>query len=262
MVARLLFVLGPCGLAVGLWRGSAGLAGTGALWSVLALACARHSRQVRAEVARRRAARERAGEGPGQAVGMPTFVRGTVLVLAAGVPALVVGAARVGIDDADAVWRWLPLVGGGALTALAVVAALMFLVGAGVLAASGPPATLPAEVEIVTMKQTGTFVNDQPRIEFVLDVRPESRPAYRVTKKATVPLTALGSLGVGRGFRALVAGPDDPARMDIDWDAPLPSEAAADSVPHRLRALERLKAEGLITAEEYDAQRRRVLDSL
>jgi hypothetical protein len=50
--------------------------------------------------------------------------------------------------------------------------------------------------------------------------------------------------------------------MNIDWDAPLPSEAAADSVPHRLRALERLKDEGLITAEEYDAQRRRVLDSL
>jgi hypothetical protein len=227
VVARILLVLGPCTLVVGAWRGSAGLAAVGGAWFLLSFACGWHGRRLRAELAEHRAEHRTTTTRPapaGPPVSMRTFVRGTALVLLAGLPAVAVGGWRLGIDRGDAEWRWLPLVGGGALTAMAVVAALMFLLGAGVLAAAGPPPTIPAEVVIVSMKQTGTYVNNQPRVEFVLDVRPQSGATYRVTKKATVPLLALGSLGVGRGFNALVAGPDEPTDMDIDWDSPLPAD--------------------------------------
>jgi hypothetical protein len=220
VVARILYLLGPCTLVLGAWRGSVGLTAIGAAWFLLAFAGGWHSRQLRAEVAQHR----RGHESPGQAVSMLTFVRGTVLVLLAGLPALAVGGWRLGIDDGDGEWRWLPLVAGGVLTGLAVIAAAMFLLGAGVLAVTGPPPTIPAELVIVSMKQTGTYVNNQPRVEFVFDVRPEGGPPYRVTKKATVPLLSLGSLGVGKGFHAKVAGPEHPTDMQIDWDAPLSAE--------------------------------------
>jgi hypothetical protein len=223
VVARILLVLGPCTLVVGAWRGSAGLVAVGGAWFLLSFACGWHGRRLRAELAGHRATPAQPA-ATGQPVSMRTFVRGTVLVLLAGLPAVAVGGWRIGIDRGDADWRWLPLVAGGALTAMAVVAALMFLLGAGVLAVAGPPPTIPAEVVIVSMKQTGTYVNNQPRVEFVLDVRPDGGSTYRVTKKATVPLLALGSLGIGRGFKALVAGPGEPTDMDIDWDAPLPAD--------------------------------------
>jgi hypothetical protein len=225
MVARVLLVLGPGTLLVGAWRGSVGLTAIGGAWFLLAFACGWHGRRLRAELAGRRPSSGQPAEAR-LPVSTLTFVRGTVLVLLAGVPAIAVGGWRIGIDRGDADWRWLPLVGGAALTASAVVAALLVLLGAGVLAVAGPPPTIPAEVVIVSMKQTGSYVNNQPRVEFVLDVRPAGGAPYRVTKKATVPLLALGSLGIGRGFKAVVAGPGEPTDMEIHWDAPLPADPA------------------------------------
>jgi hypothetical protein len=223
VLATILVVLGPVTLVLGAWRGSPGLTAIGGAWFLLAFPYGWHSRRMRAEVAQRTSARE-GSAAPGAPVRMVTFLRGTALALLAGVPAVLVGIARIGIADEDADWRWLPLVGGGAITALAVLAALMFLLSSGVLAVAGPPPTIPAELVIVSMEQTGTYVNHQPRVEFVFDVHPEGGPPYRVTKRATVPLLSLGSLGVGRGFRARVAGPEHPTDMDIDWDAPLADE--------------------------------------
>ena len=100
-----------------------------------------------------------------------------------------------------------------------------------------------------------------PRIEFVLDVKPETGAPYQVTKKATVPFTAIGSLAPGKGFQAKVAGAEEPTSMEIDWDSPL-QDPSADSLDDRLRRLDDLKAQGLVTETEYDTQRRRLLDSL
>lgn len=78
----------------------------------------------------------------------------------------------------------------------------------------------------------------------------------------------MGSLRVGEGFRATVAGPDDPTSMDISWDQPVgrpavgPAGGVAADASARLEVLDRLRSEGRITAEEHAAQRARILESL
>lgn len=78
----------------------------------------------------------------------------------------------------------------------------------------------PAKVTIEAKRQTGTYVNELPRIEFDLLVEPEGMPAYRVTKKAAVPYTALADIAIGSGFRARVMQGHE-QRISIDWDSPV-----------------------------------------
>ena len=80
-----------------------------------------------------------------------------------------------------------------------------------------------------------------------------------MTKKATVPSTALSDIGIGDGFEAKVR-PGDEDRIAIDWDAPL-DHADADPAA-RLERLEDLRRRGLIDGEEYEAQRKRIIGSV
>lgn len=262
MIGRVLVLLGPLTVVAGIWRGSSGLVAVGGLWFLLAFAILRNSYRLKAAVDERKKLKESTGtEPPGPIVSMSSFLLSTATLLLAGVPAIVVGAGRIGIADADADWRWLPLVGGIVITGIALLSALLFLLATGITTAVGPPPTIPAEIVIVSMKQTGTYINEMPRIEFVLDVTPETGAPYQVTKKATVPFTAIGSLAPGKGFKAKVAGAEEPTSMEIDWDSPL-QDPSADSLDDRLRRLDDLKAQGLVTDAEYDTQRQRLLDSL
>ena len=120
---------------------------------------------------------------------------------------------------------------------------------------------MPARIVVVSSKQTGTYINEMPRVEFVLDVTPQGAARYQVTKRATVPFTALGAIQPGDGFEALVVGPQDPTNMEIDWSSPIPS-AQAGSLSDRLRELDDLRTQGLITDAEHATQRQRILDSL
>jgi len=128
---------------------------------------------------------------------------------------------------------------------------------AGGSAAAGRPGTMT----IRSMRETGTYINERPRIEFELTVEPDGLPAYELTKKATVPHTALGSLRVGDGFRAKV-DPEKPESIEIDWGSPIRGGDGADDTADRLDRLEVLRREGAITAEEYDRQRQRILDAI
>lgn len=159
------------------------------------------------------------------------FLLGVGVLLAVGIPSLVVGILALGIDDGDAAWRWLPIGVGALATFFGGGSGLLYLLGSGITAAGdlgGGPPTVPATIWIRSMQETGTFVNERPRIEFVLHVEPDTETevaAYDVTKKATVPFTALGSLRVGEGFRATVVGPEHPETMDIAWDQPVSGAA-------------------------------------
>lgn len=153
-----------------------------------------------------------------------TFTIGTLLFLALGVPSLLVGILELGISADDTNWRWLPIAVGGYALFVGVVGGVLYLAGSAIEASSGPPPTVPATLWIESVKETGSYINERPRLEFDFRVEPDAATgvaAYRVMKKATVPFTAMGSLKVGDGFHALVAGPDNPTSMDISWDKPV-----------------------------------------
>lgn len=273
-----LAVLGAVTVGIGIALDIPGLIGIGLFWVPMGLI-------VRAHGQRLQQARD-GGGGPGGTVapaGQPVpaisgrvFALGTLLMLAVGVPSLVVGLGEIGIPADDEAWRWLPIAVGGLTTGIAVIGGVMYAAGAGVEAATGGVPATPATLRIRSVKETGTFVNERPRLEFVFAVEPDSSSgmtSYEVTKKATVPFTAMGSVRVGDGFRAMVVGPEHPTSMTIDWDSPLPGSAPADSghappgadtpdVTARLEELEQLRREAKVTDEEYQAQRQRILGSL
>lgn len=207
-----------------------------------------------------------------------SFALGTALWFAIGIPSVLVGVLEIGIAAEDSDWRWLPIAVGAFALVIGVVGGLLFGAGSAITAAEGVPDT-PATLWIRSVRETGTFVNERPRLEFSFHVEPDATTgvaAYDVTKKATVPFTAMGALRVGDGFRARVVGPDKPTSMEIDWSSSVPGTtpaAAPDSGPDgalatatpdvatRLAELERLHQEGTVTDAEYDAQRQRILGS-
>src|SRR5690348_9194371 len=152
-----------------------------------------------------------------------TFTINTALFIALGVPSLLVGILELGIDSDDKNWRWLPIVVGAYALFIGVIGAFLYLAGSAIESAAGPAPTIPATLRIKAVKETGTYINERPRLEFVFQVEPEASSgvaAYEVAKKATVPFTAMGSVKVGDGFRAKVAGPEHPTSMEIAWDQP------------------------------------------
>ena len=182
----------------------------------------------------------------------------TLLLVAVAVPSLAIGILEIGFSDDDGVLRFIPIAIGALAGGIAVLSTVVYAAGAGIEAVVGDPQH-PGKITIEASRETGTYINERPRIEFELLVEPDDLPSYRVSKKATVPHTALASIAVGDGFRALV-DPEDPDSIAIDWSSPL---GGNDSDPsERLRRLDELKDQGLVDAAEYDEQRRRILDSL
>jgi hypothetical protein len=252
-----------------------GLLGIGALWVLMGLV-ARTQKDSLGQLRSRSAAHPTAPAGT-EADAAPvvdgrTFARGTLLWLAIGLPSLAVGVFRIGIDAEDADWRWLPVAVGGLALTVAVLGAVLYLTGSAALAAAeriGVP-EVPATLWIRSVTETGSYVNERPRLEFDFRVEPDPGTgiaSYEVTKKATVPFTAMASLRVGDGFKGRVVGPDKPTSMSIDWDSPVPGATSAASEPApdvsaRLDELDRLLRDARITDDEYQAQRQRILGSL
>lgn len=146
---------------------------------------------------------------------------GFVFMLVLGIASLAIGIAGIGFED-HGTWRILPL----AMGAFAlVIGPLGLLAGAGgagrvAVAEQRGETVLDARVIVEAKRQTGSYVNEQPRIELDLLVEPEGAETYRMTRKVTVPHSALGDLRVGEGFAARVVPGDDKA-LEIDWDAPI-----------------------------------------
>lgn len=246
-----LAALGGITIAIGLVLGETGLIAIGALWVLLGPFMRRYGLRM--------ASMKDANGKP--TVDTRTFSFGTLLWLALGVPSLLVGLFTWGISPEHDAWRWLPLVIGGLALAIGGVGGLLYALASGIEAKTGTSAkaTVPATIRIRSAKETGTFINERPRLELELTVEPESGSPYEVTKLATVPFTALGSVKAGGGFKALVVGHDEPTKMEIHWDQPI--EGAGDTTA-RLEELDRLREAGKVTDEEYAAQRQRILGSL
>ncbi len=253
-----LAVLGAATIAVGLVLTENGLLAVGALWLLLGPMMRQYGHRL-----------EERKKATGQTdLSARTFATGTLLWLLLGAPSLLVGVLELGISAENSGWRWLPIVIGALALGIGGVGVLLYATGSAIGASTGSQPTVPATIRIRSTKETGTFINERPRLELELTVEPEpgsGMAAYEVTKLATVPFTALGSLRVGDGFSALVVGPDEPTVMEIHWDRPTASGGSPEpsgDVSARLAELDRLHRSGKVTDAEYAAQRDRILGAI
>jgi hypothetical protein len=81
---------------------------------------------------------------------------------------------------------------------------------------------IPAQAMIVQVADTGVRINDQPRLELVLDVHPMhgSMPfaPFRTTHTGTVPMMAMSRVGPGSTVPVKL-DQTNPANLAIDWAA-------------------------------------------
>lgn len=68
--------------------------------------------------------------------------------------------------------------------------------------------------EITGLRQTGSYVNENPEVEFRLEVQPENKPAYTATFTSVVQQVKLSSYPVDKKITVLV-DPDDPQNLLI-----------------------------------------------
>lgn len=75
---------------------------------------------------------------------------------------------------------------------------------------------VPGQARIVEMTQTGTYVNEQPRVRLKLHVEAPGVHAFDVERTYTVPLIALGTLTSGRPLPVYIDRKDH-SKFAIDW---------------------------------------------
>ncbi len=68
---------------------------------------------------------------------------------------------------------------------------------------------LDAEATILELSETGTYINNQPRIKFYLHVNSPVHPPCDITHKQVIPLLALAQYQKGATIRIKV-NPEDP----------------------------------------------------
>lgn len=123
-----------------------------------------------------------------------------------------------------------------------------------------------ARGRVLSFEQTGVRVNDQPMIVIKLmveggDITPFEAQARCVVPEVHIPLLHAGELPV------LIDPETD--EWEIDWDSAKPVSPAAFRKPaderpaaDRLAELDDLLKQDLVSRDEYDAARARILDEL
>lgn len=117
----------------------------------------------------------------------------------------------------------LVIVGIGVVVSLAVPVAIFFFVfkknaERNRLVATG----IPGQALIVQIADTGMRINDQPRLQIVVDVHPIPGQAafapFRTTHTGTVPMMAMARVAPGATV-PVKCDPANPANLTIDWAA-------------------------------------------
>jgi len=72
---------------------------------------------------------------------------------------------------------------------------------------------IPGEATILSLKDTGMRINDDPRVTVVLDIRMPNMAPYQVTKSVTIPLINLSQVQTG-SVVAIVVDLFDPTNPD------------------------------------------------
>jgi hypothetical protein len=117
-----------------------------------------------------------------------------------------------------------------------------------------------APAYIVSLEETGTEINDNPRVRIRLRVEPPGEPPFEVERKVLVSRIAIPR----QGERVELAY--DPAdhsrfafkRADLTDDQALPAAAAPD-IATQLEKLAGLRQAGVLNDEEFEAAKERLL---
>jgi hypothetical protein len=70
--------------------------------------------------------------------------------------------------------------------------------------------------QVLSAEQTGTYINHQPQVRLRLRIQAPGVEPYELTKRVTVPMIAVGTLGSGRPLSVAI-DPGDRDRIAIDW---------------------------------------------
>jgi hypothetical protein len=77
---------------------------------------------------------------------------------------------------------------------------------------------VPGQAQIMSMRQTGVYMNEQPQVQLSLQVPTEMHGPYQTTVTEYVPLMLLGMLSAGRPLPVKV-DPADPQKLVIEWES-------------------------------------------
>lgn len=75
----------------------------------------------------------------------------------------------------------------------------------------------PAEATILEIRDTRMTLNDDPIVDFVLEVRPEGREAYRAETRMPISRIEIPQFQPGAVVRVNY-DPDDPSRVSFDLE--------------------------------------------
>jgi hypothetical protein len=111
--------------------------------------------------------------------------------------------------------------------------------------------------EVVSIQDTGVTVNNNPRVHLTVRVEPPGEPAFTVEKTATVSRVSLPR--VGDRCTVLYDPADPQSKNVISFDQP--KSGGGDPVAE-IERLGKLRDQGLVTAAEFEEQKRRLLSEL
>jgi hypothetical protein len=126
----------------------------------------------------------------------------------------------------------------------------------------------PARAQILNLQSSGIRINNVPLYDVLLEVIPDYQPSYQATVRMRVNMFHAQYLQIGAEVPVMVDR-NNPKHVAIDMDAiaqmgsPMTKHKNdSNSLPARLRELEESLRAGLITQEEYDRLRQRILDEV
>jgi hypothetical protein len=89
---------------------------------------------------------------------------------------------------------------------------------------------IPGQAQILSAKQTGTYVNEQPLVRLKLHVEGDGITPYEVDKRVIVPLIALGMLSSGKPLPVYIDR-SDRDNVVIDWSGGTPATISHEGGP-------------------------------
>lgn len=112
-----------------------------------------------------------------------------------------------------------------------------------------------ARAVVVAVEDTGLTINDNPRVRIRLRVEPDGEPAFELERKLVVSRVSIPRAGERV---EVLYDPDDPGEFTFRIDDLTDDRAEPDRL-ERLALLGRLRADGVLTEEEFEAEKARIL---